>query len=58
MKVSGYHTPIDRLLIGGHWAEFGGGVPIAVKAAANAAAIVLKRESPAKFKELCAVLDE
>jgi prolycopene isomerase len=36
MKVSGYKTPIDGLILGGHWAEYGGGVPIAVKAAANA----------------------
>lgn len=57
MKVSGYKTPVDRLIIGGHWAEYGGGVPVTVKAGANAAAIILKRESPAKFKELCGVLD-
>jgi prolycopene isomerase len=57
MKVSGYKTPIDGLVIGGHWAEFGGGVPIAVKAAANATAIILKKDSPKHFKELCAVLD-
>lgn len=57
MKVSGYKTPVDRLILGGHWAEFGGGVPIAVKAAANAAAIVLKRDKPEKFKDLCRVLD-
>jgi prolycopene isomerase len=57
MKVSGYKTPIDRLIIGGHWAEYGGGVPIAVKAAANATAIILKKESPARFRELCSVLD-
>jgi prolycopene isomerase len=57
MKVSGYKTPIDRLILGGHWAEYGGGVPIAVKAAANASAIILKRDNPAKFKDLCHVLD-
>ncbi len=57
-KVSGYRTPVDGLLIGGHWAEFGGGVPMAVKAASNAAAIVLKRECPAQFKRLCQVLDQ
>lgn len=57
-KVAGYRTAVDGLLIGGHWAEYGGGVPMAVKAASNAAAIILKREKPQDFKRLCAVLDQ
>jgi prolycopene isomerase len=57
LKVAGYRTPVDRLLVGGHWAEYGGGVPIAVKAAANASAIILEREKPERFKSLCEVLD-
>ena len=58
LKVAGYRTPVDGLLIGGHWAEYGGGVPMAVKAASNAAAIVLKKDKPQAFKQLCAVLDQ
>jgi len=57
-KVAGYRTPVDGLLIGGHWAEYGGGVPMAVKAASNAAAIVLKQDKPQAFKHLCQVLDQ
>jgi prolycopene isomerase len=57
LKVAGYRTPVDQLLVGGHWAEYGGGVPVAVKAAANATAIILRREKPAAFKALCDVLD-
>ncbi len=57
-KVAGYRTPVEGLLIGGHWAEYGGGVPMAVKAAANAAAIVLKKDKPQQFQKLCQVLDQ
>jgi prolycopene isomerase len=57
-KVAGYRTPVEGLLIGGQWAEYGGGVPMAVKAASNAAAIVLKQEKPQAFKQLCQVLDQ
>lgn len=49
-KVATYHTPVKNLLLGGHWAELGGGVPIAAKAGANAAMLVLKEEKPAAFK--------
>lgn len=58
LKVAGYRTPVEGLLIGGHWAEYGGGVPMAVKAASNAAAIVLKKDKPQAFKQLCQVLDQ
>lgn len=45
-KVAHYHTPVKNLLLGSHWAELGGGVPIAVKAGFNAALLVLKEEKP------------
>lgn len=51
-KVARYKTPVKNLLIGGHWAELGGGVPIAVKAGTNAALIVLKERLPATFRKL------
>jgi hypothetical protein len=31
-RVAHYHTPVRNLFLGGHWAEYGGGIPIAVKA--------------------------
>jgi prolycopene isomerase len=40
------------LIIGSHWSELGGGVPIAVKAAYNASMIILKEVNPSKYKEL------
>jgi prolycopene isomerase len=51
-KISHYRTPVKNLLIGGHWAELGGGVPIAAKAGANASLLILKKEKPVAFKLL------
>jgi phytoene dehydrogenase-like protein len=56
-KVAAYRTPVKNLLIGGHWAELGGGVPIAVKAGANAALLVLKKENKPACRALKAYLD-
>jgi prolycopene isomerase len=52
-----YHTPVENLLLGGQWAEYGGGVPVAVRAGTNAAAILLKKERPEAFAVLRDVLD-
>lgn len=52
-KVAHYRTPVKHLTLGGHWAELGGGVPVAVKAASNAALIVLQRLD-AKLAQLLA----
>ena len=49
-KVAHYRTPIKNLILSGHWAELGGGVPIAVKSGFNAALLVFKDEQPAIFK--------
>jgi phytoene dehydrogenase-like protein len=49
-KIAHHKTPVRNLLLGGHWSDLGGGVPIAVKAAANAAMIVLKDQNPKAFK--------
>jgi phytoene dehydrogenase-like protein len=51
-KISHYRTPVKNLIIGGHWAELGGGVPIAAKAGANASLLILKKEKPLAFKFL------
>ncbi|MEO6316460.1 MAG: NAD(P)/FAD-dependent oxidoreductase [Chitinophagaceae bacterium] len=56
-KVATYHTPVKNLLVGGHWAELGGGVPIAVKAGANAAMLILKKEKTPAYKALAAYVD-
>ena len=56
-KVATYHTPVKNLLVGGHWAELGGGVPIAVKAGANSAMIVLKQENAPAYKALVSYID-
>lgn len=45
-KVAHYRTPVKNLLLGGQWAELGGGVPIALKAGFNAALLVFKDDKP------------
>lgn len=55
--VARYHTPVRNLLLGGHWAELGGGVPIAVKAGANAALMVLRKERMEAAKALAGYID-
>lgn len=52
-----YKTPLNNLFVGGHWAEYGGGVPIAVRAGMNSALMVLERERPAAFRAVCDMLD-
>ncbi len=56
-KIAHYHTPIKNLLLGGHWAELGGGVPIAVKAGTNAALLILKKENSKAFQLLADYMD-
>ncbi|MGE9314158.1 phytoene desaturase family protein [Niabella sp. CJ426] len=56
-KVARYRTPISNLLIGGQWAELGGGVPIAVKAGTNAALLVLQKENKKAFRLLADYMD-
>ncbi|MBS1773381.1 MAG: NAD(P)/FAD-dependent oxidoreductase [Bacteroidetes bacterium] len=57
-KVAHYQTPVKNLLLGGHWAELGGGVPIAVKAGANASLLIFKKENPEAFKLLAGYMDD
>ena len=56
-KISHYRTPVKNLILGGHWAELGGGVPIAAKAGANASLLVLKKENHEAFKSLAGYMD-
>jgi phytoene dehydrogenase-like protein len=48
-KISHYRTPVKNLILGGHWAELGGGVPIAAKAGANASLLILQKENRRAF---------
>jgi prolycopene isomerase len=57
-KVAHYQTPVKNLLLGGHWAELGGGVPIAVKAGTNASLLIFKQENKAAFKLLADYMDD
>ena len=56
-KISHYQTPVKNLILGGHWAELGGGVPIAVKAGANASLLILKKENRCAFRALAGYMD-
>lgn len=56
-KIAHYQTPVKNLLLGGHWAELGGGVPIAVKAGTNASLLILQKENPEAFKLLAGYMD-
>lgn len=58
LKLAHYQTPVQNLYLGGQWAELGGGVPIAVKAGANSALLILQQESRPAFEEFRAVLDK
>lgn len=55
--VAHFQTPVRNLLVGGHCAEYGGGVPMAVKAGTNASLIVLKALVPTAYRRLRDVLD-
>jgi hypothetical protein len=56
-KISHYRTPVKNLILGGHWAELGGGVPIAAKAGANASLLILKKEKPQAFRLLAGYMN-
>ncbi|HOX47109.1 MAG TPA: NAD(P)/FAD-dependent oxidoreductase [Myxococcota bacterium] len=52
-----YRTPVKGLLQAGHWAELGGGVLMAVRAAVNASLLVLQPDHPEAYERLRAVMD-
>jgi prolycopene isomerase len=56
-KISHYRTPVKNLILGGHWAELGGGVPIAAKAGANASLLILQKEKPDAFRSLAGYMN-
>ncbi|MEI6563254.1 MAG: acyl-CoA dehydratase activase-related protein [bacterium] len=55
--VSRCKTPVKNLFVAGHWADYGGGVPVAMQTGANAALLILnERKHPAR-QALKALLD-
>lgn len=56
-KIAHHRTVIDNLYLSGHWADLGGGVPIAIKTASNAALLVLQKENPKAFSVLANYMD-
>ncbi len=56
-KLAHYRTPIKNLLLAGHWAEYGGGVPIAMRAGTNTSLMVLKDMNRAEYEKLKTVMD-
>lgn len=51
-KVASHFTEIKNLLVGGQWAELGGGVPVTSISAMNTALIIIRRENRKQFKSL------
>ncbi len=56
-KIAHYQTPVPHLLVGGHYGEYGGGVPMAIKAGTNASLIVLQALKPEAYRQLRDVLN-
>lgn len=56
-KIAHYITPVDHLFLTGHWSEYGGGIPIAIKSAANTSLLLLKKMRHPAFAELRDVMD-
>ena len=55
--VSRCKTPVRNLFVAGHWAEYGGGVPVAMQTGANAALLILNERQLPAGETLKALLD-
>lgn len=55
--VAHYKTPLENLFLSGHWAELGGGIPVAVRAALNSSLLVFKQDNKPAFRLLARYLD-
>ncbi len=55
--VAHYKTPVENLYLSGHWAELGGGIPVAVRAALNSTLLILKKTDRKKFRLLAKYVD-
>jgi phytoene dehydrogenase-like protein len=56
-KIAHYKTPVPNVFLSGHWAELGGGIPVAVRAALNSTLLVLKQENKPAFRLLASYMD-
>jgi len=56
-KLAHYRTPVQNLLLGGQWAEYSGGVPIAIRAGTNASLMILKDLKKTAYRELLDLID-
>jgi len=56
-RVSRCKTPIRNLLAAGHWANYGGGLPVAMQTGANAALLILNDRLPSEGQRLKNVMD-
>ena len=56
-KVASYITPVKNLFLSGHWADLGGGIPIAIKSSINTTLLVLQQEDKKRFKLLARYMD-
>lgn len=56
-KLSSFRTPVANVWVGGHGAEVGGGIPMAVNAGANACLAILKEAGLDGCEELEKVMD-
>tara|TARA_B110000046_G_scaffold88726_1_gene96891 strand:+ start:452 stop:2176 length:1725 start_codon:yes stop_codon:yes gene_type:complete len=51
-KMASYKTPYKNLIQSGHWADLGGGIPIAIKSSMNTTFMVLRQENNQVFRLL------
>ena len=56
-KVASHFTGIDNLLVGGQWAELGGGIPTTSRSAMNTLLIILRKENKNLYKRVAAYFD-
>ncbi len=57
-RICGCKTPVRNLLLAGHWAQYSGGVPVAMQTGANAALLILNERLPADGRRLKKVMDQ
>jgi prolycopene isomerase len=48
---------VKHLYLSGHWADLGGGIPIAVKSSINTTLLVLQQEDKKRFRLLANYMD-
>ena len=56
-KIAHYQTPVRNVLLSGHWAELGGGIPVAVRSAINSTLLVLQKDNKAAFRLMAKYID-